>query len=254
MSKLTRLEDAKRILESAHKHHIVIRALGGIGIGLSCQQDSKQAFARTYNDLDFMGRREQAHEITRMFEELGYTPNKTFNGLHGRERLLFHEPNGGGHIDIFLDSFRMCHSFVMRDRLGICEETLSPSDLFLTKIQIVEINEKDFKDLICLLASRDIGSKDDVQTINIDYISQMCARDWGLYETITVNLGKALDYLTQMALPDDEKSMVSSKVQKMITVIDQEPKTLAWKVRARVGTKKRWYDLPEERDRKVSSQ
>ena len=30
---------------------------------------------------------------------------------------------------------------------------------------------------------------------------------------------------------------------------EEEPKSYAWKIRAKIGDRKRWYDLPEEVDR-----
>jgi hypothetical protein len=253
MPESNRVDEAMRILENAHKQGVVLRALGGIGIRLSCEESTKPEFARTYNDLDFIGHREQALQIRRLFEELGYLPNRTFNALHGRERLIFNEPDSSGHVDIFLDRFRMCHTFDLMDRLEICEHSLSPSDLFLTKIQVVATAEKDLKDLVCLVASKDIGYEDNGQVINIEHIAGICARDWGIYKTVTTNLSKTLDYLADMPLVDDKKNAISSKAQKMVDLIEQKPKSLAWKARARVGTKKRWYDLPEDKERKIAS-
>ena len=242
-----------RILESAQKRGIVIRALGGLGIRLSCEESTKPEFARTYNDLDFIGRHEQSQAIRQLFDEMGYLPNKTFNALHGRERLVFQEPDGGGKIDVFLDRFRMCHTFDLEDRLTICDKSLSPSDLFLTKIQIVEITEKDLKDLICLVASKDVGFEDNARVINIEHIAATCARDWGIYKTVTTNLSKALEFLVQMPLTEGQKKEISSKAGKIMDLIERKPKSLAWKARARIGTRKQWYDLPEERERKIAS-
>lgn len=253
MPESNKVDEAIRILESAHKRGVVLRALGGIGIRLSCEESTKPEFARTYNDLDFIGKREQAEEIRGLFEELGYLPKKTFNALHGRERLIFTEPDTSGHVDIFLDRFRMCHTFDLVDRLEICEQSLSPTDLFLTKVQVVATAEKDLKDLVCLLASKDIGSEDNGHVINIEHIARICARDWGIYKTVTTNLRKTLDYLADMPLTDHNKNETSPKAERMIDLIEQEPKSLAWKARARVGTKKRWYDLPEDKERKISS-
>ncbi len=248
------VDEAMRILEIARKRGVVLRALGGIGIRLSCDESTKPEFARTYNDLDFIGHREQAQQIRGLFTELGYLPSKTFNALHGRERLIFNDSDNSGHVDIFLDRFRMCHTFDLMDRLEICENSLSPSDLFMTKIQVVVTAEKDFKDLVCLLASKEIGCKDNAHVINIEHVAGICARDWGIYMTVTTNLGKTLDYLANMPLTDEKKKEICSKAKKMIDLIEQKPKSLAWRARACVGTKKRWYDLPEDKERKIASQ
>ena len=56
-------------------------------------------------------------------------------------------------------------------------------------MQIVEINEKDVIDTIMLLLEHPLGDIDQ-ETINIARVAQLCASDWGLWRTTTMNLNK----------------------------------------------------------------
>jgi hypothetical protein len=61
--------------------------------------------------------------------------------------------------------------------------------MLLEKMQIVQINEKDVIDTIMLLLEHPLGDIDK-ETINIKRVAELCAADWGLWRTLTMNLGK----------------------------------------------------------------
>jgi hypothetical protein len=116
-------------------------------------------------------------------------------------------------------------------------------------LQAIEINEKDFKDAACLLKSKNLARKDDPNSINVEYISEKCAKDWGIYKTITKNLKELIHYVeNQLKIHQDE---LVSKTNEIIKGIEEKPKTTSWKMRERIGERKRWYDLPEEKRERV---
>jgi len=241
--------EAMRILGRANETSITLRLLGGVAIGVSCKESTRPEFSREYGDIDFIGLRDDGKKIRQLFESLGYTPNKTFNGLHGRERLVYYDLEHNRQVDVFLDIFRMCHTFDLRNRLRISPLALPPADLLLTKLQAIEINEKDFKDTACLLKSKNLAATDDADSINIQYISEVCAKDWGIYKTLTTNLRELLDYVDKnLRIHQDE---LRSKTNEIIKNIEEKPKTTGWKMRERIGERRRWYDLPEEKRSQV---
>jgi hypothetical protein len=241
--------EARRILEKADEADITLRLLGGVAIGVICKESTQPEFSRIYGDIDFIGLGDEGKKIRQLFEALGYTPNKTFNGLHGRERLVYYDLEHNRQVDIFLNIFRMCHTFDLRDRLRISPLALPPADLLLTKLQAIEINEKDFKDTACLLKSKNVAPKDDADSINVEYISEICAKDWGIYKTLTTNLKELMGYVeNKLKIHQDE---LRSKTNEIIKNIEEKPKTTGWKMRERIGERKRWYDLPEEKRSQV---
>jgi hypothetical protein len=154
--------------------------------------------------------------------------------------LLFYDDEHGRQVDIFIDRMQMCHNIDFRSRMYIDERTLSPADLLLTKMQIIEVNEKDLLDVVALFIDHDIV--DDDRGIHSQYISRLASNDWGLHKTLDLNLKKTKAFAVERSFPED----VSTRIDTLIAHIEAHPKTMSWKARAMVGERVRWYELPEE--------
>src|SRR6266851_816940 len=241
-------DEAKRILDEARNRGIILRLFGGVAVKYHCPSATHRSLQRSYPDLDLFGRGKQGREIRRLFLDLGYEPNQRFNALHGATRLIFEDVTNQRVVDIFLDVFRMCHTLHLGDRLSIDDYTIPISDLLLTKLQVVEINEKDIRDLIAILKDHDIPEKidsGDKEVIDAGYISTLCADVWGLCKTISLTLRKLLTFLSKYELESEAKQILEARISKLLNAIDTVPKSLKWKLRDKVGERKRWYDLPE---------
>jgi len=247
------VEEAQRIVDTAEKNQITLRLFGGIAVRFHCPSATHRLLARKYADIDFMGLRKQGRSLKRLFIDLGYTPRDVFNALHGDTRLVFNDIENGRRIDIFLDVFEMCHKFDMKDRLTINRPTIPLADLVATKLQVVEITEREYRDTISLLHDHDVGDSDGPETINGRYLAQLCAQDWGIYKTFTINLANVLKALPSYSLDAEYQDVVRKHAQDLQGRIESVPKTTRWKIRARVGEKVRWYELPEKDKEVVDS-
>lgn len=232
--------EAEKILHSATERKVMLRLLGGVGVWFVAPSASRAGYARTYNDIDFVGLRKQSHKIEKLFSDLGYKPREMFNKLQGDTRLMFTNER---RIDIFLDKFVMCHEFDLKDRLELSERSLTPADLLLTKLQVVEITKKDILDTVALLVDLPISDKPSV--IEKERILHFTSADWGIYKTISLNLEKIKTILPELALPENETSLILERIDELSKAIEGSPKTFGWKVRAKVGDKVKWYELPE---------
>jgi hypothetical protein len=147
---------------------------------------------------------------------------------------------------VFLDRLEMCHIVDFRGRLEIDYPTVSLTDYLLAKMQIVKLNEKDVKDAIVLLIEHDIGSKDK-EKIDSDYISRLLSEDWGFYYTFTTNINKIRQRVEEFeVISPEEKQKLIQNVDSLLGSIENRPKSFKWKMRARVGTKQKWYNEVEE--------
>lgn len=237
------LQEALIILEVARGEGIPLRLLGGLAIHLQCpsvQRDSR--LQRTYQDLDFVTASSMSAKTKALFLKRGYVENKTFNTLHGYQRLLFYDEERGRKVDIFLDRMQMCHTLDFRARLSLTSRTLPVTDLLLTKLQIVEINEKDILDAIALFIDHPPDAINQVSALDSAYIAGLAAQDWGLYKTCRLNLEKIQFFARERTFPDH----VPACIQQVLAAIETAPKTLKWKTRALIGERVRWYELPEE--------
>jgi hypothetical protein len=123
--------------------------------------------------------------------------------------------------------------------------TVPLAELLLTKLQIVELNEKDVKDALALLHDHQV-EEEDGDAINGAHVARLCAADWGLWRTFTANLGSLGDHLGRYDLPDESKERIAGRIQELQARIEEEPKSFGWKMRSKIGDRKRWYQLPEE--------
>jgi len=237
-------EEAERVLQAADAEGVVLRLFGGVSFWFRCPSARFPSLQRKYVDVDFMGHAKQSREIKQLFVSLGYVSRDKFNAIQGYRRLIFNDMANQRRVDVFLDIFEMCHSFNFRDRLEVDAKTIPLADMLVTKIQIIDANEKDLKDAVSLFADYDVGSGDK-EMINGAYIASLCAGDWGVYKSFTMNLDRLLAKLNDLSLEDNIKASIRARVDKLRSLIEDKPKDFRWKMRARIGERVKWYELPE---------
>ncbi len=199
-------------------------------------------FKREYNDIDVIIPRNEAKVFYEFFNEIGYRENKRFNSLYGDRRLIFINADNGIKLDVFFDRFEMSHKFDFKNRLNICSKTLPISDLLMTKLQIVNLNQKDISDILAIFLDHEFGNEP-CQNIEDKYILKYTSNDWGIYRTFTVNLIKAMQYLPQLSIENDLKYKINGKILAFMREIEMGSKTIKWKIRSIIGERKRWYEL-----------
>ena len=237
--------ESERVLAAARDRGVVLRLAGGLAIRRLCPAASRPPLNRQYADLDLAIAGGGAHrQLTDLLRGLGYHPESTFNALNGSTRLQFIDSANSRHVDVFIDAVRMCHVIDFKGRLQLFEDTLSPTDLLLTKLQIVELNDKDVLDTLALLHDQPLMHGHD-RGIDIDHLERVWGDDWPLWKTSQLTLGKI-----RRAVPSILDEAASIDVLRAVTdlqaVLDSGRKTLGWKLRARIGERVRWYELPEE--------
>jgi hypothetical protein len=237
-------DEARRLLQASSDKGVVLKLLGGVAIAMRCLSAARDGLRRDYVDMDFVGHEKQSRAVGDFFIEMGYQPRPRFNAMMGGKRLIFNDLANERRVDIFLDVFEMSHKFNFAERVGLEPLTLPLADLLATKLQIVQINEKDFRDLTALFLDHDVGSGDG-DMINGPYLARLCSNDWGTYKTFTMNLAKLGASIDIYGLTPPEIDMAKARIGKLVDMMEKEPKSLSWRVRARVGEKKTWYELPE---------
>lgn len=238
-------EEARRVIDAASERGIYLRVIGGLAIKMHCPSANDPALAREYADIDYVGYHKQSRAIRRLFEDLGYIPNRRFNALQGRKRLMYFYPDPECDVDVFLDVFEMCHKLKFDNRLHLDDYTIPLPEMLLTKLQVVQMNEKDLKDIFTVLSDIELGPAGEPEVIDQDYILDLCCDDWGWYRTLTDSIDKCIEMAPDY-LEEPRRSTVISKLQKLRRMMDERPKSLRWKMRAKVGERVRWYQLPDE--------
>ena len=200
-----------------------------------------------------MALRKQSRDIRKLFAELGYVPRERFNALQGDKRLIFNDIENGRRVDVFLETFEMCHRFDFKNRLTIDNPTIPLADLLATKLQVVEITEREYRDVMALVRDHEVGDSDKPETINGAYLAGLCSDDWGIYKTFTINITNILNALPKYDLGAESAGIVQKRLEDIRNRIENAPKSVRWKVRAKVGEKVRWYELPDQDKEVVDS-
>jgi len=235
------IEEAGRIGAAAKKAGVKVKLLGGAGIHLHSPSAAKPPLKRKYGDLDFATSKQHRKGVLELFPALGYEANDRFNLMNGDRRLYFYDANNGRQVDIFIDVFKMSHVIDLRGRLEDDGPCATPAVLLLSKLQIYEVNRKDMIDVIALVLDHPIGGGAD--EIDAAYIARMAANDWGLYRTVQLNIGKLTHTLDEL---DVDHDVVRARIDELWSVVEAEQKPLKWRLRAQVGDRMQWYELPEE--------
>jgi hypothetical protein len=240
--------EVKRIVGAADQAGLMVRLLGSLAFQSHCPHFGylQAEMGRAYTDIDFAGYGRQAAEVRRMLADLGYVEDREVFVVSEGGRAIFENPSNKLHVDVFYEKLDFCHIIPWNGRLEVDSPTIPLAELMLEKMQIVRINEKDVIDTIMLLLEHELGDSDQ-EIINTARIAQLCAQDWGLWRTVTTNLEKVRQLSRGYTeLSEENKQAVVTRLDGISGRIEAEPKSLAWRLRARVGDRVKWYKDVEE--------
>jgi len=249
VANLEYVDRALDIVEKAKERGLELRILGSLAYRLHCPANLHlfQEMARDLTDVDLAAVGGQRKEVRAFLEELGYVIDQDILMTTEGKRYAFAEPGSGTAVDVFFDELYFCHPIPLRERLSLDYPTITPTDLLLEKMQIVELNPKDVKDSMVLLLEHPLDS-DGADAIDGTYIARLLGGDWGFYYTVTTNLEKLRRRVADSeALEPGERDLVDSRVQELETMIEKEPKRSKWKLRARIGPRVKWYQEVQEK-------
>jgi hypothetical protein len=240
------MSEARRLIDTAGDRGIVLRLLGGLAIQVLTPELPPRT--RDGQDLDFASVRSSRKPLTELLAAEGYVGDRNFNALYGDKQLYFTHGESGLAIDVMIDRLHMCHTVEFADRATVMPYTLSPTDLLLSKLQIVELNAKDLDDCLRLLITFALSDADDQNAIDLRVVRALVGDDWGWFKTISLNLERIRTALVDgsVAVPEGGRLDPAAAVQTLSVALEQAPKSRRWKLRDRVGERKRWYQIPEE--------
>lgn len=238
-------QEGRRIVAAAVQRGLPVRLIGGVAVWTRCPSAALPALERSYGDVDIVTLSRVRREVTDLLEELGYVGDRLFNALHGAQRLDFMDPIHQRPLDVIVDRFSMCHTMDLRDRLDVDPLTIPLAELLLSKLQVVELNAKDVKDIATLLLDHEVGGPAP-ETIDLDRIVAVLGADWGFEHTVRRNLDRLPAELASVDLAEAARATVLDRAANITAALDAGPKTARWKARRLVGERVRWYEEPEE--------
>ncbi|MGC9068094.1 MAG: hypothetical protein ACP5GU_09140 [Thermoprotei archaeon] len=260
------LKEALEIIEKAQSRGIYLRILGALAVYIHSLDkpaciNAFRSLGRfgegkpLFTDLDLIGYSKQRKEITKLFEEMRFQPDRMVNVLFGDRRLIFYHPQNKYHVDVFLNKLEFSHDVLFGEkpgsgRLELDYPTITLADIILEKLQIHFINLKDLIDLIVLFMGHDVSEHANKDMIDGEYIAKVLSDDWGFWYDAITNLNKAKSlaktFLESGKLTEEQIKIIIERIDTLRKMIDNYPKTKNWEKRAKIGTNKPWYREVEE--------
>ena len=261
------MSESKAIVDAAKGEGLTLRIIGGLGIALHCQQfiEFARKLGRTgtgaikgqeYSDLDFIAYRKQRDKVKELFGKLGYVKRRATLSSAASERQIYYHPKGWFYVDVFFDQLLVAnHPVDFRGRLELDYPTITVTDMLLEKVQMWEVfGVKDLKDCMFLLKAHAVKEGNEKEGIDASFIAKTLAQDWGFWYTATTNLQNIRRFVPELdklgsetkinptLITNEERGDISEKINALLSRIETEPKPFGWKMRARAGTKKQWYN------------
>lgn len=240
------LEEATILAQKSQDAGAAVKLLGGLAVRVLCPEFPPRR--RSGQDMDFACRGGDRRKVASVLEELGCEADRRFNALNGDRQMYFTSP-GGRPIDVIVDRLVMCHTLDFRSTFERRPLTLDVVDVLLSKLQIVEINEKDVRDACQLMARFDVVDRAG-DGIDAERFTKVLSGDWGWWRTVTRNLEKIIALLGEQPTlaPPEPPHDPAETARALLERTEAAPKSAKWKMRAKLGERARWYELPEEVD------
>jgi len=272
------LPEAIALARGAAGAGLGLKLLGGLAVRVLCPDFPPRL--RAGQDMDFACLSKGRKKVAAYLEQSGCQPDRRFNNLNGDRQMYFTAPSGRP-VDVMVDRLTMCHTLDLRPAFGKLPLTIDAVDVLLSKLQVVELNEKDARDLLHLLSGvpvsgsgadpggggsgsggpgrgdagpgggsgrGDSGPGGSRVSIDSDRFGKLLGADWGWWRTVTGNLSKlpALADEHPELIPPDRPLDPIAQSRYLLALAESAPKGVKWRLRANVGDRVRWYEEPEE--------
>ncbi len=269
------LQEAEKIVKEAENKGWPLRVMGGLGIAFHSREfrefSRKLGRAGTgaiegqeYSDIDLISYRRHRDQVKDLFGSLGYAKRRATLSSAASERQIYYHPKGWFYVDVFFDKLLVAnHPIDFVGRLEIDFPTVPVTDILLEKLQMWEaFSPKDLKDCLILLKAHPTEEGTQKESIDSSYIARTLSEDWGFWYTATSNLKRIKKFISEIEklgtdagidpgrLENKDMEDITNRIDKLLERIEREPKSFRWKMRAKVGTKQRWYN-PVERPETV---
>lgn len=246
---------SREVIEAAGATGLALRTIGGVAVWQRLPEKERRAYEGVRpppKDLDAIAPRKSSQAIQQVFGAAGYLADERLIAWHGDHRHRYVRVDDAGEpvmeVDVFLGRAPACHPFDLEDFTAVPGPAIGATDLLLQKLQIVEISVKDLLDVAFLLAAYAPEESEREGTLSAARVADLLSKDWGFHHTATENLGKAGRAAAEM-LEGEPARRAIERAGRLRDAVDAAPKSGLWKLRARVGTRKQWYEDVEELDR-----
>lgn len=245
-------DEALEIIVAAGEADVDLRVVGGVGVRLHCAEPAETLarIGRVAKDIDFVVPKEGRKALRRLLEDRGYLVDRDLLVAMEGRRYSFSHPTSEIELDVFVERLEFNHTIEVRSRLDRHPVTISLEDLLMQKLQIVQLTANDLVDISVLLATHPVATEaTSTEEFSSDYIAGLLGKDWGFHHTATRNLERiAAGTDTGVDLGSALSQIVRDRSNQLLHAVGQAPKTMGWRIRAKVGERVQWWEDVDERE------
>lgn len=246
------LGEARALIDEARADGVALRLVGGLAVRAHCVTPA--LCERPFRDIDLVAPRRAGRAVGVLLTARGWTENRQVAmASAGAKRQFFRgcrhalPAAGRAHIDdridLYLDAFRLHHAIDLRRRLELDPYTVPLSDVLLVKLQRTQADPDDVRDMLVVLESADsLGDDDDAGVLNLDYLSRLCAADWGLWHDVERNLGRCREVLATPAPRGPGFRHAPARLEALAAALADAPRSWRWRLRATLGERLAWSE------------
>ncbi len=243
--------EAVSLASAATGRDLVLRLVGSAGVRLSSAEADRllSALRPPPKDLDFICRSQDRSGLKALFVEHGYEIDRDMLVAMEGMRYAFRNATTGLKIDLFVDRLEFCHRIDLGDRMATPGLTIPREVLLLHKLQIVSLTPGDLLDLGVLLHLYEFAPGD--TGFNLEKLLSPLVVDWGFCHTVEHNLSKVAEHAAgggYAALGVDAGSRIAERAATFARAISVAPKSIRWKLRARIGERMQWWQDVDDRE------
>jgi hypothetical protein len=236
--------EATELVASATEQGMTVRVVGSAGIRMHCPaaQAAMDGVQRASKDLDLVVRSGDRKGLRSLLEARGYVVDRDLLVAMEGQRFAFHHPGIELELDVFVDKLQFCHTIELDGRWERHATTIPVEELLLQKLQVHELTGADVIDAAVVLATHDVGPAGDPEVIDRDHVAGVLAGDWGFHRDALANLER----IREAPVPLD-RARVAAAAGALREAIEHARKSMAWRMRARVGERMQWWEDVSER-------
>lgn len=241
--------EATELVASAAGTGATVRVVGSAGIRLHCPGVAAMMdeVERPAKDLDLLVRSGDRGKLRSMLEMRGYQIDRDLLVAMEGQRFAYHHPDIGLDVDVFVEKLEFCHTIELAGRWDLHGTTIPIEDLLLQKLQVHEPTECDVVDSAVLLATHPVG-EGGVEEIDSGYVAAVLAHDWGFHRDATANLARVRESAgREVRVSSERVRRIRDAASQLSEALEASKKTMAWRIRARVGERMQWWEDVDER-------
>jgi len=210
-----------------------VRVLRSAGATLDCGSGTQWMRPPSHNVLQRGASGSAGPARVEVLQWLEGLPLAKFNESTGGKRLIFGKMASELWAIIHCGAFETYHRVEFEDVLAVEEMVAPPTHTFLVRLQTVEANDADQRDLIAWLCAHEVSVGPTPDAIEATSVTALCAEDWGWYRTALRNLDRLRFLGSGGRLPASPH--VRHRIEGLYQSIERAPKSVRWHMRARVG-------------------